>query len=147
MRGAQTLTFPAYHPDTLAYTVGRSRACMVRHGRRSAPGSGRVRGSPHICGFRTIPESRRHLFPRLMYTQLWVDLTPVTVTFPAGNQRISWPTTADDLRQNLTLWRLYALVELERCAVAASRTGAGETCSSGTRGILLNPRAWDAMDV
>jgi hypothetical protein len=50
--------------------------------------------------------------PAIDLTAALVDNTPITVTITVGDSRMEWPTTVDDVKLNMTLWRSMRVVHL-----------------------------------
>lgn len=76
----------------------------------------------------------------------WRDDSPVTVTFPAGDTLIHWPTTADDLRDNPALWRRMRLPDWNRVPDRLRHDVLGRMIRRYAD-VLIDPRTWDGMSV
>jgi hypothetical protein len=83
--------------------------------------------------------------PRPDLSSVFFDTTPVTVVFTFEGEQLARQTTADDIRSNLTLWRLMHLAEWNTVP-AAFRIEGLDMMIERYRSILLSPNVWDGMD-
>lgn len=94
--------------------------------------------------WRAIDASPLPQVPTLDLSRLFVDDTPVLVTFPIGSERMAMETTADEVRRSVTLWRRMHLADWNRIAPAL-REESLDNMLSRYRALLFTPSEWDRM--
>lgn len=72
------------------------------------------------------------------------DETMVVATVTVDSRRIEWPTTVDDLRTNVTLWRSMHVADWNRIPPFL-RAPSLDAMIRRYRGLLTMPSVWDAM--
>lgn len=82
---------------------------------------------------------------RVDLSSVFFDSTRVTMAFRVLGERVDVQTTADDLRLNVSLWRLMHLAEWNTVPRTLRRQGL-DNMLARYRGVLMNPRAWDDME-
>lgn len=98
-------------------------------------------------GFSAFRESVRSSAPAIVTLDLHTLLFPVeplVVSVEAGGEFAPWHTTADELRKSVPLWRRMHLAQWNFVPDALREEGLTNMLLR-YRGILMNPRAWDAM--
>jgi hypothetical protein len=75
---------------------------------------------------------------------LFFDHTPVTVRLRVGRLQPEWPTTAGDIRSNVTLWRRLHLAEWNLIPTPLREQGLDRLLRR-YRPILMRPDRWDTM--
>jgi hypothetical protein len=82
--------------------------------------------------------------PPLDISKLFVDDTPVSVSFPAGAERLTVTTTADEVRHSVTLWRRMHLADWNRID-ARLRADSLDNMLARYGYLLFTPSRWDRM--
>ena len=82
--------------------------------------------------------------PGIEIDAVFVDNSPITVTITLGGERVEWPTTVNDVEQNLTLWRSMHLADWNNVPEPL-RHNALDRMFARHHDLLANPRRWDAM--
>ena len=82
--------------------------------------------------------------PMAIYPR-FADVTPMTVTISVPGWQLPYPTTADALLRDETLWRRMHIADWNRVP-AAVREPALEHMLARYRLVLISPRLWDRMD-
>jgi hypothetical protein len=75
--------------------------------------------------------------PIELYT-VFLDLTPITVTVTAGDQRIEWQTSVHQVRTSGTLWQRMHLVDWNAIPEPLRSEGLDNLLAT-YRPILMNP--------
>lgn len=75
----------------------------------------------------------------------FVDMTPVTASISVPGRQLPWPTTANALLNDVTLWRMMHLADWNRVPEPLRDAGL-DAMLARYREILVSPSAWDRMN-
>lgn len=84
-----------------------------------------------------------HVAPIDPYVRLTAS-TPIRVTVEAGGQHAEWPTTRDEVRTNVALWRRMHLANWDAIPEPLRSEGL-DNMLARYRAVVTDPRVWDGM--
>jgi hypothetical protein len=99
----------------------------------------------HVWLLRYLDVPTPYVVPIDVYATL-IDSSPVVVTVPAWDDRVSWRTSVDELLHDGPLWRAMQLADWNGVAEPL-RQQSLDNMFAAHRGILMTPRVWDTMDM
>ena len=127
---------------------GRRRARTALPWRRAALLLLALGAAPGLTQVAARVQRAIHLAPPpiepLDLSTLFVDATPVVVTYPAGDERIHVTTTADEVRHSRTLSRRMHLADWNAVPEHLRQVALDRMITEHYR-LLIDPRRWDAM--